>query len=252
MESPPRSSGRQWVSHRLRSPFRVQSYRNLCYLGVLFVLVTVYTALLSTIVVVGLSLLVYLVGIVVLGIIPPLLHWIAAIERLVIRLIVGVDIHPSTSVDASGSYWQRYLRLLTDRQTWGVAVYLFGAFWLASLSVGVLGALLRTAVSFLGAPLYYQHSPILAYGPIPRSPIPVELLFGWDTLLVGLQTTLTLGSFRVDSLWAAVAVSLGGILILLVSLELASVLTRLWMRVARRLLSIERHWEPLRARLTRA
>ncbi|WP_330630377.1 sensor domain-containing protein [Halocatena halophila] len=252
MELPPRSSVRQWVSRLVRSPLRVQSYRNLCYLGVLFVLVTVYTALFSAIIAVGFSLLVYLVGIVVLGAIPPLFHWIAAIERLTIRLVVGVDIRPATSTISSGSYWQRYRRLLTDRQTWGVAVYLFGAFWLASLSVGVLLAMIATGVSFLGAPLYYQHAPVLAYGPIPRTPMPVELLFGWDSLLVGLQTTLTLGSFRVDSLWAAVAVSLGGAVILLVALELASVLTTLWMRVAQRLLSTERYWEPLRARFRRA
>lgn len=225
----------------LRAPARAQTYRNLCYLALMFPLGVAYFVLLTTGFTVGVSLVVVAVGIPILLALLAMVVFLAGVERALVRTLLGVDA-PAAPARTERSLRTRTKQLVTDAQTWKAVAYLFTEFFYGSVVVWLLASLVATSASFLFAPLYYERAPVVAYGTIPTTAFTLDLTFSWDNLLVGLTTTFRLGAWQVETLPGALLVAgLGGVL-LLVSLQLANALAWLWGRYARIMLTTPRYW----------
>lgn len=232
----------------LRAPLRGQTYRNLCYLVVMFPLGTSYFILLTVGFSLGLPLVVVLVGVPILVSLLVLAVGLAGFERRLVRVLLGNEIPTADATD--GGFWTRLKRLVIDYQTWKAIAYLLSEFVYGSVAFGLLGSVAATAGSFLLAPLYYTDAPVVAYGP-PPGEFTLDFLFGWDTLLVGLTTTFRLGSWQVETLPGALLVALSGLVLLFVLLQLGNALAWVWGRYARVMLRTPRYWSPLvRDRIT--
>lgn len=245
--SPQRSpeSRRFSLDRCLRAPVRRQTYRNLVYLLVIFLLGNAYFILLSTGIVVGISLAIVLVGILILLFVPVVVVGIAGFERALIRVLVDVDVASPKSVDSDTGLGDRFTQLLTDRWTWTAFVYLASEFVYGSIVFGLLASVGVTAGSFLLAPLYYQRAPVVAYGPFSLGRQTLDLMFGWDTLLVGLTTTIRIGSWQIETLPGALAVAGGGAVLLFLLFQLSNIFAWVWVQYARFMLQTPRYWPPI-------
>lgn len=211
---------------------RPQTYRNLCYLVLMFPLGVAYFVLLSVGIPLGLGLVTVLVGIPVLVLLLAFVVRLAGVERTLVGSLLGVEI-PASPPEPRDGLWNRTKRLVTDVGTWKAVAYLLSEFVYGTVVFGLLWWLVATAGSFLLVPLYYSSAPVTAFSPIPTRAFTLDLLFGWDNLLVGLTTTFTLGSWHVETLPIALLVACFGALLLLCSLQLLNGLARLWGRYAR-------------------
>lgn len=225
----------------LRAPLRGQTYRNLCYLVVMFPLGIFYFTLLTAGFALGLPLVVVLVGIPILVSFLVLAVGLAGFERRLVRVLLGIEIPMTDATD--GGFWTRLKRLVSDYQTWKAVAYLLSEYIYGSVAFGLLGSVAATAGSFLLAPLYYTDAPVVAYGP-PPGEFTLDLLFGWDSLLVGLTTTFRLGSWQVETLGGALLAALGGLVLSFVLLQLGNALAWVWGRYARIMLRTPRYWSP--------
>lgn len=241
-QTSPSSRGFHWIFGRvLRAPVRLQTYRNLCYLVVMFPLGVVYLTLLSMGFVFGIALVVVIIGIPIIALLLVLVLGLARLERTLVCVLLRVDI-PTTSVETEYGLWDRMKRLVTDRRTWKTVAYLLSEFVYGSLVFGLIASLFATAGSFLLAPIYYKQSPVVAYGPILSNNFTLDIVFGWNNLLVGLTTTFQIGSWQIQTLSSALLVAGLGIILLLVSLQLSNVLAWVWGRYARAMLTTSRYW----------
>lgn len=241
IQTPLQSSGPRGLLGRiLYAPLRPQTYRNLCYLALMFPLGVAYFVLLSVGIPLGVGLVTVLVGIPILILMLALVVGLAGVERVLVGSLLDVEI-PSSPSETRGR-WNRTKRLVTDVGTWKAVVYLLSEFVYGTFTVGLLGWLFATAGSFLLAPLYYSRASVVAFSPIPTRRFTLDLLFGWDNLLVGLTTTFRLGSWHVETLPGALLVAALGALLLLCSLQVLNALTRLWGRYARVMLTTPRYW----------
>lgn len=211
---------------------RPQTYRNLCYLVLMFPLGLAYCVLFSVVVPLGVSLAVVLVGVPILVLLLAVAVKLAGVERILIGSLLGVEI-PSAPDEPRRGLWNRTKRLVTDTRTWKAVAYLLSEFVYGTVVFSLLWWIVATAGSFLLAPLYYSRSPVAVFSPIPTRRFTLDLLFGWDNLLVGLTTTFELGSWRVETLPGALLVACLGVLLLLCSFPLWNALARLWGRYAR-------------------
>ncbi|WP_312911828.1 sensor domain-containing protein [Natronosalvus caseinilyticus] len=229
------------IGHVLRAPLRRETYLNVCYLVLMFPLGILYFDVLVVGFATGIPLLVLGVGVPLLLAVFVIAVEAAHLERRLVGALLGVHI-PVPDPKTSGSRWVRSKRLVTARETWKAIAYVLSEFVYGSLLFGVLASGAATAASFILAPLYYTRAPIVAYGPIPTTDVALDVLFGWDSLLVGLTTTFTLGSWRIETLPGALLVSGLGIVLLWGLLVLADVAAGLWGRYARRMLTTPRYW----------
>lgn len=223
----------------IRTPIRAQTYRNLAYLVLMFPLGICYFTLITVGVFTGIPLIIVGIGIPVVLILFVLVVKLAGLERRLVRSLLDVDIQ-APSVETDGSLWTRFWRFVTAVQTWKAVAYVLSEFLYGSFVFGILASGVATSVSFLLAPLYYTEAPVAAYGPIP-SEFTLDVLFGWDSLLVGLTTTFQLGSWQIETLPGAVSVAAVGILLLWASLVVSNVAAGLWGQYARRMLTTPRY-----------
>ncbi len=191
----------------------------------------------------GLGLAIVGVGIPILVLVLVAATGVAALERTLVRVLLDVEV-AAAPVERKSGLWARTIQLVTDGRTWKANAYLLSVFVFGSLAFGLIGSLLATAWSFLTAPLYYRDAPVVAYGPVPRGDVALDILFGWDDLLVGLTTTFRLGSWRLETLPEALLVAGFGAVLLLVTVRLVSVLATLWGRYARVMLVVPNYWRP--------
>jgi hypothetical protein len=169
---------------------------------------------------------------------------LVGLERTLVRVLLRVDV-PTTSVKTEYGLWGRAKQLVTDRQTWKAVAYLLSEFVYGTVVFGLLASLFATAGNFLLAPLYYKQAPVVAYGPIPSGEFTLNILFGWDNLLVGLTTTFQVGSWQIESLLGALLVTGLGIVLLVLTLHLSNFLAWVWGRYARSMLTTPRYWTTL-------
>ena len=231
----------QLLGRILRSPLKLQTYRNLCYLGLMFPLGVGYFILLTVGFSTGIPLVIVIVGIPILVLLLVLVIGVAGLERILLRVLLGVDF-PSRPVETDNDLWARTKQLVADLRTWKAVAYLLSEFVYGSVVFGLLSSLLATVGSFLFAPLYYTDAPVVAYGPIPSGEFTFDVLFGWNNLLVGLTTTFQMGSWRIETLPGALLVAGLGVVLLLLSLQLANGLAWAWGRYARVMLTVPRYW----------
>ena len=229
------------LSRILRSPLRLQTYRNLCYLAVMFPLGIGYFILLTVGFSTGIPLVIVIVGIPILLLLLVLVVALAGLERTLVRALLGVEFS-ATGVETEAGLWTRTKQLVTDLRTWKAVVYLLSEFIYGSIVFGLLSSLLASVGSFLFAPFYYTDAPVVAYGPVPSGEFTLDVLFGWNNLLVGLTTTFQIGSWRIETLPGALLVAGLGVILLLLTFQLANALAWAWGRYARVMLTTPRYW----------
>lgn len=237
LQTPSEGRGLDGLHSRvLRAPLRRQTYRNLCYLVAMVPLGILYFNLLVVGLSLGVGLSIILVGVAILVFTLALAVVLAGLERRLVGFLLGIDVPVPDDVNGGGIR-QRIERLVTDRQTWKDVAYLLSVFVYGSVAFGLVSSLIATAGSFLLAPLYYEWAPVVAFGPIPSGEFTLDLLFGWDALLVGLTTTFRIGSWQISTLPGALLVAALGLVLLLGVLHLSNVLVWAWGRYARVMLS---------------
>lgn len=228
-------------SRILRAPVQFQTYRNLLYLVVMFPLGIFYFNVLLAGSLAAIGLVVVGIGIPLLILLFMLAIELAGFERVLVRRLLDVDVL-TLPAETDGSLWSQTWRLVTAIQTWKTIVYLLSEFAYGSVVFGFLMSGIVTSVSFLLAPFYYTQAPVAAYGPIPPSEFTLNVLFGWDNLLIGLTRTFQIGSWQIETLLGAFFVTGLGVLLLFVTLSFSNTAAQLWGRYARLMLTTPRYW----------
>jgi Putative sensor len=230
------------LNQGLRAPLKLQTYRNLLYLLLMFPLGHIYLNFVLIGLFTGLGLTVVGIGLLIIVLLLALVSRLADFERTLIRVLLGVEIPASTKESQQG-LWTQTKQLVTDLRTWTAVVYLLSVFIYGTIAFGLLAMLVVTVHSFLFAPLYYQEAPVVAYGPIPQRKLTFDILFGWDTLLVGLTTTFQLGSWQIETLPGAVFFAGLGLVLLLLTVQFVNGLASIWKRYAQLMLTVPRYWK---------
>ena len=229
------------LGRMLRAPVRLQTYLNLCYLVMMSLLGIVYFTLLVTGFATGVPLVIVGIGIPIIVLMLALTVGLAGLERTLVRILLRVNV-PTPAVEIEDDLWDRVKHLVTDLRTWKAVAYLLSEFVYGGLVVGLIGSLVATGGSFLFAPVYYTRAPVVAYGPIRIGKFTLDVLFGWNNLLVGLTTTLQIGSWQIETLPGALLVAGLGLILLLVSLSLSNAFAWVWGRYAQVMLTTPRYW----------
>lgn len=209
----------------LAAPFRPQTYRNLLYLTLALPLGFAYVLFLSIGLSFGVALLVVVVGLPVLAVVVAVALGLAGLERWLSELLLGVEFAPRPAVD--GGVRERTKAVVTDLGTWTALVYLPVRFVVGVVSFVVVMNTLVTGVALLFVPFYYDQ-PGLYVGLVADRPMELHpaLYLGWDRLLVGIETVVTIDAWRVDTLGEALFVAAAGLAICLVGLHLLNLLAR--------------------------
>lgn len=230
------------LSHGLSAPLRLQTYRNLLYLLLMFPLGHIYLNIILLGLFASVGLAIVGIGILLIVLVLTLVSGLADLERTLIRVLLGVEI-PAPTRESQRGLWTQTKQLVTDLRTWKAVVYLLSVFIYGTVVFGLLALLAATVQSFLFAPLYYQKAPVVAYGPIPQRSLTLDILFGWDSLLVGLTTTFRLGSWQIETLPGALFVAGLGFVLLLLTFQFVNGLASIWKRYAQVMLTVPRYWK---------
>jgi len=225
----------------LSSPLRFQTYKNLLYLVLMFPLGILYFNVLIVGLSAGVPLLVVGIGILLVLILFVIIVELAELERHLVGTLLETTV-PAPKSDTDGSLWERSKRMITNPKTWKAVVYLVSEFVYGTIAFGLLASGIATAVSFLLAPTYYQDAPVSAYWPLPSSNFTLDILFGWDSLIIGLTTTFRLGSWHIETLSGALLVSSVGLILLWATLLFGNAAAGLWAVYAKRMLTTPRYW----------
>ncbi len=205
-------------------PFRLQTYRNLCYLVLAVPLGLVYFVLFAVGLSLGVGLAVVVVGIPILLAMLALATGLASVERRLATAFLGVEISMrNESMPDSLREW--LYRLVGTFGTWKAVVYLVTKLFIGAAASAIVLSVLVTAVSMLAVPLVYDQ-PGVYVGVVADAPVSYHpaLYVGWDRLLVGLETVVTLSAWRIDTLAEALAVAGVGVVLVVVSLHLLNAL----------------------------
>jgi len=209
----------------LGAPLRAQTYLNLLYLTLAFPLGLAYFVFVAVGVSLGVGLTVVVVGIpLLLGVLAVCLG-LAGVERRLATLLLGVDM---SDAELEGETTRERLQsLATDLDTWTAVVYLPTKLVFGLVSFFLVTSLLTTGVALLFVPFYYDQ-PGLYVGLVTDRPVEIApaLSVGWNRLLVGFETVVEIGSWRVDTLPEALGIAAVGALLCLCTLNLLNLLAR--------------------------
>ncbi|UPW00924.1 sensor domain-containing protein [Halorussus gelatinilyticus] len=209
-------------------PFRLQTYRNLLYLVLSFPLGLAYFVFLSVGLSLGVGLAITVVGIPILLAVLAISTGLAGVEREIATLLLGVEVEsPGWVVTEEGTITERTKRLVTDLGTWKALAYLGTKLVVGVAAFVTVTTLLVTAVSMLAVPLVYDQ-PGVYVGVVTDAPIRLHpsLYVVWRNLLVGVETVVSIGSWQVRTLPAALGVAGFGVLLGVASLHLLNGLAR--------------------------
>ena len=219
-----RSAGRL-LRRTLSSPLRPQTYLNLLYLVLAFPLGLIYFIFIVTGVSLGVALLMVLVGAPILMTVLVASHVFAAFERASARHLLSVEIDSPAypflddddAVDAVRS-------LVLGPDTYKAMGFLVAKFVIGIAAFTLLTTLLTMSIALLLTPLYYRN-PNVTVGivtngePLHLTP---SLQLPWHDLLVGAEFAVTITEWQVTTLPEALAVSVVGFLLLVVSLSICN------------------------------
>lgn len=217
-------------------PFRLQTYRNLCYLALALPLGLVYFVLLAVGISLGVALAVVLVGVPILLGVLAVATRLAAVERWLARWLLGVEV-PTRDGPEHDSLVDRTRALVTDLGTWTAVVFLGTKLFVGVVAVEILLAMLVTAVSMLAVPFVYDQ-PGVYVGVVTDAPVSLHpaIYVGWDEMLVGVEAIVELSAWQIETLPAALAVAGVGVVLGLLALHLLNALAWLSGRYTRLLL----------------
>ncbi|WP_321112265.1 sensor domain-containing protein [Halorussus salinisoli] len=177
---------------------------------------------------VGVGLTIAVVGIPILLAVLAISTGLASVERAIATVLLGVEVEsPGSAVTESGPVLERVKRLVTDFGTWKALVYLGTKLIIGVTSFVAVTTLLVTSVSLLTVPLVYDQ-PGVYVGVVTDAPIRFHpsLYVVWHNLLVGVETVVSVGSWQVQTLPAALGVAGVGVLLGIASLHLLNGLAR--------------------------
>lgn len=227
---------------RIRSffaaPIRPQTYLNLGYLVMSFPLGLAYFVVTTVALSLGVGLSFVLVGIPLIATTVAGTLVIAGFERRLTSWMLDVDVPARTAVAGDDS-WEKLRTLATEPGTYAPLLYVPLKFAVGTAAFVVLMNALVTGVALLSVPLHYGETGLYV-GVVTDRPIELHpaLHFGWNRLLVGVETVVTIEAWAVQTLPQALAAAGAGVLLLLVGLAalnwLAAVHGRLTARLLRR------------------
>jgi len=202
----------------LAAPLRPQTYLNLAYLVLSFPLGVAYFVAGTVALSLGVGLTIVLVGIPLLAATVAAALVVAAFERRLTAVMLGVDVSMETEL-AGEKAWQRLRALATEPGTYAPLLYLPLKFVVGTVAFVVLMNALVTGVALLSVPLHYGE-PGLYVGLVTDRPIELHpaLHFGWNRLLVGVEAVITIDAWEVTTLAESLVVAGAGVLLLLLGL----------------------------------
>jgi hypothetical protein len=209
------------------APFRLQSYRNLLYLGLAFPLGLAYFVVFVVGISLGIGLSIVLVGLPILAVVVGLGILLAGGERWLAAVLLDREFDTRSSLP-EGSTRDRFVAVVTDLRTWTPLVALPSKFFFGVLTLVIVLVSFSTGVSMLFMPLYYG-DPGVYVGILSDRPVELHpaLYVGWNKLLVGFEAVVSFGHWRVRTMGQALVVALAGVLVCLVGLNLTNGLARL-------------------------
>lgn len=240
MSSAERSPRKPGVTSGLRwfvgVPARRQTYFNLLYLLLAFPLGLAYFVFLLTGFSMGIATIILVFGLPVLLCTIFLATQLAAVERTLAKVLLGVEIE-QTDAEPDSSIPGRIKTLLLDLGTWKGVVYLFSKFFLglfAFLFVTIVGSIVLT---LLLAPLHYQNPNVgIVMGSTIEFTMP-ELAYGqggWHvSYAIPYSATIETGeviSTYANSVWSALAFTAIGAGLTIVVLHLFNAVAWLYAR----------------------
>lgn len=203
---------------RLRSfiaaPVRPQTYLNLAYLVLSFPLGLAYFVFGTVGLALGIGLSFVLVGIPLLAAVVVAALVVAGVERRLTSWLLGVDVPMRTALDGEETR-DRLRALATEPGTYAPLLYLPLKCVVGTAAFVVVMNALVTGVALLSVPLHYGE-PGLYVGLVTDRPVELHpaLHFGWNRLLVGFETVVTIEAWAVTTLPEALAVAGVGVLLL--------------------------------------
>lgn len=208
------------------APARPQTYLNLLYLSLALPLGLLYTALISVGVSVGAGLAIVVVGVPVFVLAFAVALGFVGVERWLTELLLDVELGEHTRLD-DDSLRGRVMSLLTARGTWKALIYLPTKLVIGVVSFVAVVTGLTTGISMLLVPLYYD-APGVYVGLVTSRPVELHpaLYVGWNRLLVGFETVISIGSWEVTTLSEALVVAAVGAALCLFTLNLLNLLAR--------------------------
>lgn len=220
----------------LSVPLRPQTYLNVLYLLLAFPLGLAYLLVFSLGLSLGIGLLVVLIGAPILVLLVGLALGIGSLERRMTDFFLDVGLSGRSSIEGE-TLRERAWNLGTDAGTWLTLLYLPVKFVFGTVGLLVLLHGLVTGGALLFVPFHYT-DPGLYVGVVQNRPVEFHpaLHIGWNRLLIGVETVITLGFWRVTTLAEALVVAAVGAVVCLLGLHFLNALARLNGRVARKLL----------------
>ena len=161
-----------------------------------------------------------IVGVPILAFVLACCHLGAWVERPTARHLLGIDIrspgYPFLEADGLRA-------LVLGRQTWAAAGYLASKFVIGVASFVLVATLLSVSLALLSTPLYYD-DPNASVGLQLSDPVTLapSLRIPWGELLIGAEFAVTITSWTVTTLPAALAMSAVGLVSLAVSLAVCN------------------------------
>ncbi|WP_135822088.1 sensor domain-containing protein [Halostella litorea] len=205
-------------------PFRAQTYKNLLYLALAFPLGLAYFIALSVGLSVSLAAIVLVVGVPLTAMVLVCAVGVARFEGILASVLLGVDIDtPDRVWLQEEGLWRRAAGLFFSVNTWKAVLYLASKLIVGIVSFVLLLTLFMTSGTMMAVPLFYDqpgvHVGLIMHGPVQVSP---SLTIPWDSLLVGVETVVTITSWEVTTLPQALLMSLLGCCFLLAAMNVTN------------------------------
>ncbi|APX97903.1 sensor domain-containing protein [Natronorubrum daqingense] len=211
------------------SPFRRQTYANLCYLLFAIPLGAFYITFLIAGLSIGLTLALFVVGVPILLFVLGTSHVFAIVERVIARRLLGVHIDsPNYPFLEADDELERIRSLVFNLGTYMAMCFLATKAAIGLVSLVVVTAVLLPAIAVVLTPLYYARPDTLAGFDTGGEAITVASVeLPVHELLFGVEFVRSFVEWGVTSLPQALVVSSVGIVCFLLALSMVNLFARL-------------------------
>ncbi|OYR78673.1 histidine kinase [Halorubrum ezzemoulense] len=209
------------VRQLLLVPFRLRTYGVILYLVLAFPLGIGYFVGTVVGLSLGISLSVFLVGLPILAATIGGVVLVAAGERVMARRLLDANVPaPSWGISEASQLRDQVLTVLTNPVLWGSLIFVLSKLAVGVAAFTIVVVVFSLGLSLLAAPLYYN-MPGASVGFFLPEPIQRELslVIPWEQFEVGLSFIVRLTSWEVSTLPGALLLSVLGVFVLLVGMN---------------------------------